>query len=238
VGRDPDLFNYFLPERWRRTPKKQLSSHNQVFRTRTKDDINLVWRVSRMGDCPWLAKAKADQKPARDYGFNSPFEEFAFALQLSRGGARTIYPRAIYMTGSKRDPGRKTMDERRVAALAHLLTPDGEAAVRHDCDYITIWGFWNGPDQHLAEHDGRYYSSVNASRAAVQRFITPQMMAGLMESKASKLARCGLEDLNLKPDHLLISFDSEHNLVLDTFGKPEVRLCNFELVRPKDAPPG
>ena len=50
VGKDPDLFNYFLPERWRRTPKKKLSSHNQVFRTSTKDNINLVWRVSRMGE--------------------------------------------------------------------------------------------------------------------------------------------------------------------------------------------
>ncbi|MGA2540804.1 MAG: hypothetical protein ABSG78_04505 [Verrucomicrobiota bacterium] len=238
VGKDPDLFNYFLPERWRRTPKKRLSSHNEVFRTRTKDDINLVWRVSRMGDWPWRTKAKAGQKAAQDYGFNSPFEEFAYALQLGRKGARTIYPRAIYMTGSKRDPGRKTMDERRGAALAHLRTPDGEPAVRHDCDYITIWGFWNGPDQLLAAHDGRYYSSVNAKRALAHHFITQQMMAGLMESKANKLARCGLEDLNLKPDHLLISFDSEHNLVLDTFGKPEVRLCNFELVCRKDARPG
>jgi hypothetical protein len=68
-------------------------------------------------------------------------------------------------------------------------------------------------------------------RASAQNFITREMMAGLLQSKANKLARCGLEDLNLKPDHLLISFDSELNLVLDTFGKPEVRLCNFELVR-------
>jgi len=237
VGKDPDLFNYFLPERWRRTPAKKLSARNQVFRTRTKDDINLVWRVSRMGDCPSLAHARAAQKVARDYGFNSPFEEFAFALQLAASGVRTIYPRAIYMTGSKRDPGRKTMDERRGAALAHLLTPDGEPAVRHDCDYITIWGFWNGPDQLLAAQDGRFYSAVNARRASVQHYITRPMMAGLVESKARKLARCGLEDLNLKPDHLLISFDSEHHLVLDTFGKPEVRLCNFELVRPIAPPP-
>jgi hypothetical protein len=237
VGKDPDLFNYFLPERWRRTPKKRLSLHNQVFRTRTKDDINLVWRVSRMGDLPRLTHPKADQKRARDYGFNSPFEEFAFALQLSRGGARTIYPRAIYMTGSKRDPGRKTMDERRCAALAHLRTPDGEPAVRNDCDYITIWGFWNGPDQLLAAQDGRFYTSVNAKSASAHRLISRQMMAGLIRSKAGKLAHCGLEDLNLKPDHLLISFDSEENLVLDTFGKPEVRLCNFELVRPRDPSP-
>ena len=52
-----------------------------------------------------------------------------------------------------------------------------------------------------------------------------------MRSKAGKLAQCGLEDLNLKPDHLLISFDPEQKLVLDSTGKPEVRLCNFELVR-------
>ncbi len=237
VGKDPDLLNYFLPERWRRTPAKKLSSRNQVFRTRTKDDINLVWKVSRMGDLPWLSYPGTDQKLAREYGFNSPFEEFSFALQLARSGVRTIYPRAIYVTGSKRDPGRKIMDERRGAALAHLRTPDGDPAVRHDCDYITIWGFWNGPDQLLAANDGRCYSSMNAKRASAQNFITRQMMAGLLESKAKKLALCGLEDLNLKPDHLLISFDSERNLVLDTFGKPEVRLCNFELVRQTKAPP-
>ena len=50
VGKDPDLFTYFLPERWRRTPKKKLSARNQFFYTRTKDNINLVWKVSRMGN--------------------------------------------------------------------------------------------------------------------------------------------------------------------------------------------
>jgi hypothetical protein len=52
-----------------------------------------------------------------------------------------------------------------------------------------------------------------------------------MRAKAGKLAQCGLEDLNLKPAHLLISFDPKQQLVLDASGKPEVRLCNFELVR-------
>jgi hypothetical protein len=35
----------------------------------------------------------------------------------------------------------------------------------------------------------------------------------------------------LKPDHLLISFDPAQQLVRDTLGKPELQLCNFELVR-------
>ena len=34
-----------------------------------------------------------------------------------------------------------------------------------------------------------------------------------------------------KPDHLLVCFDCDDRLVLDESGLPEVRLCNFELVR-------
>jgi hypothetical protein len=231
VGKDPDLFNYFLPERWRRTPKKKLSSHNQVFKTSTKDNINLVWRVSRMGDPAWLTNPDANQHAVREHGFNSPFEEFAFALALSRQGVRTIYPRAIYMTGSKGESGEQPADERRFTALANLLTPEGEPAIRKGCNYITIWGYWNGPDELLAAQDDRHYTAINAKRACADELISPKVMAELVQAKAAKLAQCGLEDLNLKPDHLLISFDPNQKLVRDSAGKPEVRLCNFELVR-------
>ena len=122
AGRDPDLFNYFLPERWRRTPKQQLSEHSQVFYTRTKDDINLVWRVSRMGDLPWTCGKSFRKQSIHEHGFNSPFEEFAIAMDLSRGGVRVVYPRAIYMTGSQRDSSRSTKDERRFAPLSRMLT--------------------------------------------------------------------------------------------------------------------
>ena len=230
VGKDPDLFNYFLPERWRRTPKKKLSARNQIFHTRTKDNINLVWKVSRMGDSPWLKNPGAHKEAARAYGFNSPFEEFAFAFEMSRHGVRTVYPRAIYMTGRPRS-ARPVSDERRFAALADFLTPDGQPVVRKEYDYITIWGFWNGPDELLAVQDGKYYQAVNAKRACTNKLISKQTMEELTQMVTRRQAHCGLEDLNLKPDHLLISFDSEQHLVLDTMGKPEVRLCNFELIR-------
>lgn len=230
VGKDPDLFNYFLPERWRRTPKKKLSSHNQVFRTSTKDNINLVWRVSRMGEPPWLTHPEMNQRAVHEHGFNSPFEEFAIALGLSRRGIKTIYPRAIYMTGSNRESG-QAADERRFMALAHLLTPDGEPILQKGRNYITIWGYWNGPDELLAAQDDRHYTAMNAKYACANKLISEKVMEELMQSKAGRLAQCGLEDLNLKPDHLLISFDPEQKLLLDSTGKPEVRLCNFELVR-------
>jgi len=231
VGRDPDLFNYFLPERWRRTPNKRLSSRNPVFKTCTKDNINLVWKVSRLGDRPWLSNPSANAVAARQHGFNSPFEEFAFALELTRCGVKTVYPRAIYMTGTKGEATRAAAEERRYTELAHLRTPEGEQALRRNCDYITIWGNWNGPDELLATRDGGYFSTKNARHACASKLISPEILKQLMQKEAEKLASCRLEDLNLKPDHLLVCFDSESRIVLDESGMPEVRLCNFELVR-------
>ena len=231
AGKDPDLFNYFLPERWRRTPKKKLSSRNQLFSTRTKDNINLVWKVSRMGDPPWLTNPEARKEAAREYGFNSPFEEFAFALELTRNGVKTVYPRAIYMTGRRRESSRQIVDDRRHEALAHVRTPEGDPVVCKEYDYITIWGFWNGPDELLAEADGRFYHAINAKQAFANKMVSKPVLEELVRLKAERLARCGFEDLNPKPDHLLLSFDAAEKAVLDASGKPEVRLCNFELVR-------
>ncbi len=106
--------------------------------------------------------------------------------------------------------------------------------MREDFDYITIWGFWNGPDELLALQDGRFYQAFNAKRAFAEKMISREVMEELMQMKARRLARCGFEDLNPKPDHLLISFGPDMHLVLGTTGKPEVRLCNFELVRRRD----
>ncbi len=231
AGRDPDLFNYFLPERWRRTPKKKLSSRNQIYYTRTKDNINLVWKVSRMGDAPWSTNSEAKRDAVQSYGFNSPFEEFAFALELTARGVKTVYPRAIYMTSRGRRNAAVPADTRRYAELADLRTPDGEPAVSSGCDYITIWGFWNGPDELLARQDGQFYHAFNAKHASAHGMISNELLADLMQTKLTRLTQCGFEDLNPKPDHLLISFDPANQLVLSSTGKPEVRVCNFELIR-------
>lgn len=231
VGRDPDLFNYFLPERWRRTPKRSLSARNQVFHTCTKDNINLVWKISRMGEIPELSESHLNARAAKEYGYNSPFEEFAYALELTRLGIKTVYPRAIYMTGRKGGRSPDVPDTRRFGALAELRTPEGEPAVRQDSDYITIWGFWNGPDELLAVRDGSYYTAFNVEQAHQLGLIPTRLLDELLESIAARLAQAGFQDLNLKPDHLLISFDPDRKLVLDETGKPELRLCNFELLR-------
>jgi hypothetical protein len=231
VGRDPDLVNFFLPERWRRTKKTALSDNGQVYYTRTKDDINLVWRVSRMGDTASAHTGKSRREAIREHGYNSPFEEFALAMELSRAGARVVYPRAIYMTGSLRDAGRAFKDDRRFNTLNQMLTPEGEPLLRRDRDYITVWGFWNGPDEMLAADDTRRYRALNAGEAREQGLIDNPTLQSLLQLKLERLRQCGIEDLNPKPDHLLVSFDHAGTLVRDAEGKPDIRLCNFELLR-------
>ena len=160
-------------------------------------------------------------------------DEFAFALEAGRNGVRTVYPRAIYMTGRPRGPARPVSDERHYAAPADFRPPDGDPVVRKEYDYVTIWGFWNGPDELLAAQDGRSYQAINVKRAFTNKLISGQTLTELTQRMARRLAHCGLEDRNPKPDHLLISFDPAQQLVLDTLGKPELRLCNFELIRRK-----
>jgi hypothetical protein len=232
VGKDPDLFNYFLPERWRRTPKLELSASKQVFRTCTKDNIHLVWRVSRVGDPAQPQDSPARARAMALHGFNSPFEEFAHALALSRAGLRTIYPRAIYMTGHKAHPGRQDTDERRYRELAALTTPDGLPVLSRAHEYLTVWGFWNGPDEVLAVQDGMYYRGINVEQAGVEKHITPEAQAELLDFARQRLAECGFEDLHLKADHLLLSVAPDGTLVREPSGRPELRLCNFEFVRP------
>jgi hypothetical protein len=135
------------------------------------------------------------------------------------------------MTGHQAGSGRSIADHRRYETLASLRTPDGEPAVSKDHEYMTIWGFWNGPDEMLALRDGPYHRGINAEQACCEGLISQASLTELLERARNRLRRAGFEDLNLKADHLLISFTPENQMVRDTFGKPDFRLCNFELVR-------
>ncbi len=231
VGRNPELFHYFLPERWRRTPKRALSAHNQVFSTRTKDNINLVWKVSRLGEWPWSKARNGHAQRARDYGFNSPFEEIAFAMELNKSGIQTVHPRAIYRTGNLNEASAPPADPRRYDALADLKTPGEEPAVCPGYDYITLWGYWKRLERNSTEDLQNGTWAINAVHAWRRNLITKDQVIDLLRVMANRLAQAGFEDLNPKPDHLLLTFDRQRRLVRDAQGEADVRLCNLELLR-------
>ncbi|HOD81119.1 MAG: hypothetical protein BWX88_02526 [Planctomycetes bacterium ADurb.Bin126] len=237
VGRDPSLFDYFLPENWRRTPRTKLSVINQIYDTRTKDNVHLVWKVCRVGEQPDMDPFKPDEKRILEYGYNSPFEEIALNQELARKGIAVTYPRAIYMTGSRSRMSETLSDPSRYRSHAHLLMPDGLPVLRPGHDYMLIWGYWNGPDELLAEKDEEYYVSLSALQAYRQGVISEQDYLRIVEVSRSRLHSVGVEDLNLRGNHLLLALDAHDHLLLDEAGLPQIRICSFELLRRTTAKP-
>jgi hypothetical protein len=231
VGNDPALFDYFRPEKWRRTPRTKLSNATQTYHTLTKDDINIVWKVSKVGEIVCVDPLSPGNKMILDHGYNSPFEEIKIAQDMSRKGIRAIYPRAIYMTGHRSQMLSILADERRYKSHAEIKTPDGHPILRKDRDYITIWGYWNGLDQDLCADDNHHLTPISAFLAYHHKFISEEAYIGLLKREGDRLKQAGFQDLNFKGSHLLMSLDADRRIMADADGRPMTRVCNFELVR-------
>jgi len=243
VGNDPNLFAYFLPERWRQK-RVALSESGRTFYTQTKDRIHLIWKVSRVGEIPSPPPEAQTptQQAMRQQGYNTPFEKVALALEMTRAGVRTIYPRAIYMTGvglsAANLPGtpeglaHRIRDARRFEFFGDILSPDGKPILPMDHDYITLWGYWRGQeDDQATHHDDATWTPIDAAQARAKGIITQELLDAIVARHQADLTRAGFEDLNLKPDHILLSYIPEGPLKYTADGFPELRHCNFELVR-------
>jgi hypothetical protein len=231
VGRDSDLFDYFLPERWEHTPRTKLSAHHEIHHTITKDNIHMVWKVSKVGLLPDMDPFVEEERKILDYGFNSPFEEISFAIELSKKGIRTVYPRAVYMFGKKTSISETVFDNSRYISHQQYRMPDGNPILSKDHNYIIIWGYWNGPDEKLAEKDGDYLEGIGALRAYRNRIITREEYITILRIKKERLAKVGIEDLHLRGSHILLSLDSAGDLIRDAENVPDMRICNFELLK-------
>jgi hypothetical protein len=230
VGHDPNLFDYFQPERWRRTPRQSLSATEQVYWTTTKDGIQLVWKVAHVGDVPEEAETSA---ALAAHGYNSPFEEFAYALQLGAAGVATTYPRAIYMLGQESSLTAEIQDQQRYESHWDIRMPNGDPVLQRERNYILIWGYWNGLDEVLATEDRhkRYCQGINAVQALAQGRISADESDALMEKMVRLLASAGFESTFLRGTHFLLTLSPDGDLVRDPDGTASIRLCNFEFLR-------
>jgi hypothetical protein len=233
VGKDPALFEYFLPEKWRDMHRIRQSAFDQIYRTTTKDNVHLVWKVSRVGELPDIDPIKDEENRILQHGYNSPFEEVALALELTAKGIPTTYPRAVYMAASKSDMDESLRDDSRYTSHKNLVTPDGKPILRKNHDYIIFWGYWNGPDELLAEKDESPYQGVDALLTYRRGLLDKRIYQQLMRRTKKKLAVAGIEDLNSKGNHILLAVDNAGHLVKDAQGALEIRICNFESLRRK-----
>jgi hypothetical protein len=227
VGRNARLFDYFLPERWRKTPSLSLSDDNEVFYTVTKDNIHLVWETSRVGEFPTDSKFSPEEAAKiRLNGINSPFEEFAISQDLNSRGIHAVYVRAIYVTGSLKVE--MSADPRRYQSHRSIVDIDGEPVLAAEHNYITIRGYYNGPDDWVPEHEDQLLTPVDLARAVRRGIIDAAQGKTYLDRVIARLRDAGYDGSLLKKNDLLLAMNSRGGIVKDRAGEPDVIICNFE----------
>ena len=227
VGKHPRLFDYFLPERWRKTPSWRLSERSEIYYTLTKDNVHIVWKTSRVGELP-VDYPLAYAEKISERGFNSPFEEFALAVYLNENGVPTVYMRAIYMTGSQKleEPA----DNRRYDSHRDILGVDGLALLHADRNYISIRGYFNGPDEWVAKQNGLLCRPIDLQRAKENSLVSDAESCMIFEGMQQKLKNIHCDGSLLQENDLLLAMDPAGELLRDRDRLPEARICNLELV--------
>ena len=142
VGHDPELFDYFLPDRWRRTERAKLSLPAEVYHTRTRDGIHVVYRRSRVGTQPRIDPLLSGSKRIRRHQYlDSPFRGSRHRRKAARSGNFAAAYRATYRTGHQSSKVTHLRDDlRRFITHAHLMTagtrerahPEPELRLLHD----------------------------------------------------------------------------------------------------------
>ncbi|MBL7032284.1 MAG: hypothetical protein ISR97_03785 [Nitrospira sp.] len=227
VGNNPLLFDYFLPERWRKTPSIGLPGTKEAFYTLTKDNVHLVWRTSRVGELP--DNNDEDYDPlVCEFGINSPFEESAIAFELAGLGIPCAYVRAIYKTWSYKME--KSSDLRRYELHKNMLDPEGRPVLQEEHNYIFIRGYYNGPDDWVAKQSGPLYERVSLEEAAATGILEMENCRLLLEKVKMDLEKAGYIGTLLKLHDLVLSVDCEGRIVKNSTGKPLVVICNFEYI--------
>ncbi len=235
VGNDARLFDYFLPEKWLDTKRTKLSLYHDLYYTVSKDDIHLVLKISKVGEQPDADPFNEYEHAKFEFGYNSPFEEFSLALELNRKDLATIYPRAIYMSGTKSNISERFLDRSRYKSHTGMCCPhQGRPILQEGHEYIMILGYWNGSDEMLASYDGNYYSAINALGAYRNHIIDKEQYFQLMRRVNEQLKARGIEDLYFRGTHILLSLDAKNNLITGPDNLPLIRICNFESLRRMD----
>jgi hypothetical protein len=239
VGRDPELFDYFVPERWRTTPQLRFGDIRETYFTTSKDNLRLVWKVSRVGEPPRAAAFGVGGFQVLAHGFNSPFEELAAAWWLGRRGVPVTVPCAVYRTGQRSQLAESLFDPSRYRSHVHLTSIDGSPVLEPLRNYITVWDFWGRGEPDAENQAAAVSRSVNASQALERGLLCSDEVDTLVSDFGDRLAAVSVEALRLKPTHILLSVGEDETLARDDDGRLDSCLCNFQYLKlPAEADPG
>jgi len=99
-----------------------------------------------------------------------------------------------------------------------------------DHDYITLFGYWRGRDDDEAVDDLLLWTPIDLAQASAKGIISVRKSEELVARHRRQLLAAGFEDLDLKADHVLLSYIPGGAVKMEADGGEELRHCNFELV--------
>ncbi len=221
IGNDPDLFEFYDPARWWTTPRIRLSPI--VFRTRSVDSLQLVYRISRVGMRPEQDPSIEPGRSICEFGYNSPFEEFAIAERLRKAGVQTVFPRAVYRTAHESLPAEWLADDSRYGSHANIRTIDGEAVLCRDYDYYTVWGFFRGDDPLKGYREKGHWGLIDIEEACDEGLLDDRQCQELVNNVVERLTRVGFSE-TIRNDRFILTFENGE-LSKDEAGRIRVTLC-------------
>jgi hypothetical protein len=226
VGKEPELVDYFIPPKWSDRARSQISE--RTYRVESADGIHMVCRMSRVGQIPEVSPDTERGRRMIEYGYNSPFEDVAIALDLLGKGFSVIRPRAILM-----DFHRKPNQDEFTGRASHvgisnryvthktLRTPTRHHLLSSDHQYTNIWSDWRGIDfQASFERDG-HWGALGAQFARQYGLITDDELTQLVGRTKSSLIHLGVSATsvtNIGPENILINLDRDGNLIRTSDG--------------------
>lgn len=230
AGDNPELIDFFIPEKWQMTPRQRLSRSGGTYLTVTKDDIKLVMKESQVGERPMYDPLHEKGEEALAYGINSPFEEAAVSAAMEAAGLPVIRLRAIYQLNQILSVSEYLKDMSRYLSHEGMTDRNGRPVLAEERQYLTLWQYWEGSDEELLMNPLPLYEPVNLLMAFHRSLVDRTEYETLLRFAGFKLKTKGFRDHALKSTHILFLVDREGGLLRDETGMPVFRYCDFSLM--------
>jgi len=225
VGKNPRLFDFFLPERWRKTALWRVAYDTELSYTITKDGVHLLWTPSRVGE----RRGSHASLDGVHGGYASPFHVFAVLRDLAAAQIPVVAPRAIYVTGTaKSEP---CEDRRPYQSLHNLTLYDGTPVLRTDRNYLMIFGFysWAG-DASTPAVMPPVPRPAGLLHARNRNLVSDDGVHEALGWMRGRVRAAGYDGGSLTADDLLVTLDDHDRVVIADNGLPAVRLHGAELL--------
>jgi hypothetical protein len=121
-------------------------------------------------------------------------------------------------------------DPRKYRSHQDIVDIDGSPVLAAEHNYITIQGYYNGPDDWVAKREGPLLKPVDLARAVGRKLMDDRECTRLQQGVVERLAGAGYDGSLLKPNDLLIALDDHGGIVREKSGEPDVVICNFEVI--------